>query len=76
MIPERLEEEKEDHDGIKKMSRALATPITEGKEHIKEQNEMLKDVHNDTKFVCEHIQTTCKEKQQTLGVIVHLIYIF
>jgi len=62
MMLESLKEAKEDHDGIQRMSTALASSITEEKEHIKEQNEMLKDIQNNTKFLCEHIQKTCKEK--------------
>ena len=69
MILERLKEAKEAHDildakmnkcsdGIQSISTALASSNT----REKEQSKMLIDIQNNTKFVCEHIEKTCKEK--------------
>ena len=55
MILECLKEAKEDHDGIQRIYAALASSITE-------QNEILKDIQNNTKLVGERIKKTCKEK--------------
>ena len=51
------------NDGIQGISTALET-INQEKEHTKEQDKTLKDIRNDTKFICEQIQK-CKEKTTT-----------
>ena len=45
-------------DGIQSISTALASSNT----REREQSKMLIDIQNNTKFVCEHIEKTCKEK--------------
>ena len=69
MIHERLKEAKEDQsildakmdkcsDGIQSISTALASSNT----REREQSKMLIDIQNNTKYLCEHIERTCKEK--------------
>ena len=73
MILDYLKETKEDHDsnhhildakmdkcidGMQGISTALET-INEVKEHTKVQDEMLKDIRNETKFMSEQMQK-CK----------------
>ena len=69
MIPERLMEAKEDHDILDaKMDKcndviqSISTALASSNTREKEQSKTLTDIHNNTKFLCEHVEKTCKEK--------------